>query len=102
MDTLGGGYEDQFLALERVAQLLLEDWIIYVKENPIQTFYKCCPEFFLRLKNIRNARLVFPCTDTYDLIEHSQFVATITGTAGWEAVATGKNVFALDTHGIVP
>jgi hypothetical protein len=89
-DTLGGVYEDQLLALERLVQLLPEDWIVYVKENPKQTYYKRCPEFFIRLKGIHKAILVEPCVDTYELIKHAQFVATITGTAGWEAITAGK------------
>ena len=30
--------------------------------------------------------------DTYRLMEHAQLVATITGTAGWEAISGGKPV----------
>lgn len=89
-DTLGGIYEDQLLALERLDRILPDDWCIYVKENPAQSYYKRNEEFFLRLGMIRKAILVPPDTDTYELIEDSGFVATITGTAGWEAITAGK------------
>ena len=89
-DTLGGIYEDQLLAIERLNQLLPDDVYIYVKENPAQTYYKRGEEFFLRLFSIPKVVLVAPGTNTYDLIEHAEFVATITGTAGWEAITAGK------------
>lgn len=89
-DTLGGIYEDQLLAVERLDQLLPNDWVIYIKENPAQTYYKRNMEFFRRLKGIKKAILVQPTTDTYQLIENAEFVATITGTAGWEAITAGK------------
>jgi capsule polysaccharide export protein KpsC/LpsZ len=38
-----------------------------------------------------NVRLVAPGFDTYLLLKHCIFVATITGTAGWEAISGGKN-----------
>lgn len=89
-DTLGGIYEDQLLALERLARILPEDHLIYVKENPAQTYYKRNAEFFCRLGAIHKVVLVHPNTDTYDLMENAVFVATITGTAGWEAITAGK------------
>ena len=89
-DTLGGIYEDQLLAIERLNQLLPDDIYIYVKENPAQTYYKRGEEFFSRLFSIPKVVLVTPETNTYDLIEHAEFVATITGTAGWEAITAGK------------
>ena len=46
--------------------------------------------FFRRLRRLRNVRLVSIDSDTYQLISKSQFVATITGTAGWEAITGGK------------
>ena len=48
--------------------------------------------FFDRLKLIKNAVLVDSSYNTYDLISKSKFVATITGTAGWEAISGGENV----------
>lgn len=90
-DTLGGIYEDQLLAIERLTNIIPKDWLIYVKENPMQTYYKRSKKFFKRLDSIKNVYMVKPDTNTYDLIKNSQFVATITGTAGWEAITGGKN-----------
>lgn len=91
-DTLGGIYEDQLLAIERVRRIIPNEWYIYIKENPKQTYYKRSRKFFERLSLIPNIKLVYPDTNTWELIKYSQFVATITGTVGWEAITGGKNV----------
>lgn len=90
--ALGGAYADQLLAIERLSTLVPEDWYIYVKENPKQTELMRGKWFFVRLRLIRNVRVVSPDFDTYSLIKNCIFVATITGTAGWEAISGGKNV----------
>ncbi len=91
-DSLGGIYRDQMLAIERTAELLPKDWFVYVKENPYQDEFRRGRCFFQRLRMLKNVKLVPPNTSTYDLIEKSKFVATITGTAGWESISGGKNV----------
>lgn len=91
-DTLGGVYEDQLLALERLSKLLPDDWKIFVKENPKQTYYKRSKRFFARLSCIDKVMLVSPRTSTFDLIKDAQFIATVTGSAGWEAITAGKKV----------
>lgn len=91
-DTMGGIYEDQLLAIEKLAAFIPDDWKIYIKENPKQTFYKRNKDFYRRLNSYSKAVLVNPATSTYELNKHSQFVATITGTAGFEAITGGKNV----------
>ncbi len=88
--TLGGRYADQLLALERVRQLLPDDWWIYAKENPKQTARQRDPEFFTRLTRVPNTLLVDRSISTYTLLEQCQFVATITGSAGWEAISAGR------------
>lgn len=90
--VLGGEYCDQILAIERLAQMIPDDWRIYVKENPIQTYYMREELFFRRLQLIPQVQFVGREFNTYDLIRCSQFVATITGTAGWEAISGGKPV----------
>lgn len=91
-DTLGGIYVDQALALERISNMIPDDWIIYVKEHPAQTYYKRSKRFFDRMRSIKKVRYVDPATSTYELISNAQFISTINGTAGWEAISGGKNV----------
>lgn len=90
--ALGGMYCDQILAIQRLRELIPDDWYIYVKENPKQSAYMRGEMFFRRLHLISNVVFCNRDVDTYDLISNSQFVATITGTAGWEAISGGKCV----------
>ena len=88
--SLGGRYRDQVLAIEDLSRTLPDDWLIYVKENPKQGAYARGPMFFHRLKRIPQVRFMSCEADTHQLIKRSQFVAVITGTAGWEAIKKGK------------
>lgn len=88
--TFGGVYQDQLYAIELLSALLKEDWMILVKENPKQTFFQRGELFFKRLRALGNVRLVGGAYSTYKLLEQSQFTATISGTACWEALKGGK------------
>ncbi len=88
--TLGGIYADQILALEQLCQLLPDDCLIYLKENPKQGGCMRGAQFFHRLSHLSNIRWVPSYANTHQLIEHAQFVAAITGTAAWEAICNGK------------
>ena len=90
-DVLGGIYSDQLLAIEKLQTMLPPDWMIYVKENPKQTKRMRLDYFFKRLKLIPKVKYLDRSIDTYALMEHAKFVATITGTAAWEAISGGKN-----------
>ncbi len=90
--AIGGIYDDQLLAIERLSKLVPADWMIYVKEHPTQTEQFRGNLFFDRLGRMPNVCLVARRTNTFELIANSQFVATISGTVGWEAVTGGKNV----------
>lgn len=89
-DVLGGIYYDQILAIEKLRAMLPPDWMIYVKENPKQTKLMRLDYFFKRLRLLPNVKYVDRSVDTYALMDHAQFVATITGTAAWEAISGGK------------
>lgn len=90
--ALGGIYANQLLAVERTAAVIPDDWYVYVKEYPRQTYLMRDKYFFERLSLIPKVRPVSSKIDTFDLMRHSQFVATLVGTAGWEAISGGKNV----------
>jgi len=89
--TLGGIYSDQLLAIERLSTMIPDDWQIYVKENPKQLERYRSNSFFLRLSLITNAKYISKTVNSFELIEKSQFVSTITGTAGWEAIRSDKS-----------
>ena len=90
--ALGKEYCDQLLAIEKLSKLLTDDYSIFVKENPKQGGQMRGRLFFHRLNQIGNVRLLPSYANTHELIEKSQFVATVTGTVGWEAICKGKNV----------
>ena len=106
--TLGGIYVDQVLAIEKLHQILPDGWSIIIKENPKQTFQYRPKSFFERIRCLDNAKFVGPEASSKLLIKHSQIVATITGTAGWEAIRLGKptvvfgNAWYKDFEGVHP
>lgn len=73
-------------------RIIPNDWAIYIKENPLQTYAWRDKYFYQRMTSIPNIRLISSEINTYDLIDKCKFVATITGTAGFEAVSGGKPV----------
>lgn len=88
--ALGGPYRDQALAIERLAQILPDGVRILVKENPKQRGYMRGPLFFHRLARIPAVTFLPSWADTRALTDNARAVATITGTAGWEAIRSGK------------
>jgi hypothetical protein len=90
--AVGGVYADQLLALEALSARMPEGHLIYVKENPKQTEKQRGPLFYKRLRALKNVRVVHLRESSSDLIRGSLSVATITGTAGWEALFHGKPV----------
>ena len=90
--TLGGEFVDQMLAIECLRALLPDEWWIAVKENPKQTAYARGELFFARLAKLPNVVYMGKAVDTFELIENSEFCATVTGTVGREALAFGKRV----------
>ena len=89
---IGGNYRDQVLAIEQLSQILPKDVKIFVKENPKQGSYARGPLFFHRLARIPSVVFVPSFANTRELTEKSLFVATATGTVGWESICLGKSV----------
>lgn len=92
--ALGGAYADQMLAIEALSSWLPKGYFIYLKENPKQTEKQRGPLFYKRLAALKNVRLLSRTENSIALIKGSMGVATVTGTAGWEALFHGKPVLA--------
>lgn len=88
--ALGDAWRDQVLMIEALARHLPDGWEIFVKENPRQGAYARGPFFWHRLNRIAGVRFVPSDVSTHELSDRAQFVATVTGTAAWEAVRKGR------------
>ena len=88
--ALGGPFKDQALAIETLARMLPPGVRILVKENPKQGAYMRGPMFFHRLARIPQLQFMPSHASTHALTERALYVATISGTVGWEAIRQGK------------
>jgi len=90
---MGGALGDQTLVAEIIARSLPDGVFLYIKENPKQTYLCRDYRFYRNLSQLSDKIVFVPLkTDTYQLIKNSVAVATVTGTAGWEAFFEKKPV----------
>jgi hypothetical protein len=95
----GGVFKDQLLMIDILSYSMPPDWVIYVKEHPIQwvedfnqTHLGRYKGYYREIASKKNVFLV-PASLTSDkFIEKCQAVATISGTLGAEAIYRGKPV----------
>jgi hypothetical protein len=94
--AIGDIFCEQVRAIEILADKIKTelsfDCKIYVKENPKQTYFMRSHHFFNRLTSIDSVHLINPQVSTSTLIKDCICVATITGTAGYEAAFMNKSV----------
>ncbi len=95
--SLGDVFVDQILMIETLAVALPKDWVIYVKEHPTQWLIRGPVYFgyryrgyYEKIAKLPNVFLIPISTDSFTLIDKSQALATVTGSAGWEAVLRDK------------
>lgn len=99
----GGIFENQILLVRILSGCLPKGWNIYVKEYPFQFNKRTKGEmarnrqFYLDLKAIPGVRLIPKDFNSMELTDSCRAVATVTGTAGWEAVCRGKPVMLFGT-----
>jgi len=88
--TLGGIYEDQVFALEKLRNIIDDDCSIVIKEHHFQGFFQRENLFFQRIRKIKNLYMVPKNYSSNLLIKKCLFCSTIVGTAGWEALLEKK------------
>ena len=88
------------LMVAMLSKLVPQGWMLYVKEHPSQfdtswafRAHSARREYFYDdLAALKNVALVPTSFSSYNLIDQSIAVATVTGTVGWQAVIRGKPV----------
>lgn len=89
IDVIGRYYEDQHLNILNIWRNLPNNWLILVKEHT-NAIGDRPNSFYRKLQQLRNVILVDEHFDSHTLIKNSQFVATVSGTAAYEAALLGK------------
>jgi len=95
---MGGVFDDQFLMIDIIASSIPDHWAVYVKESNAQWskgniaghLYRY-EGYYREIAKLKNTHLIPTEISTYELIKNAQAIATITGTAGWEAVLRDKH-----------
>jgi len=87
------GYANQVNAIEALAAWIPDEWLLLVRENPLQRGYARDEAFHLRLAGLDNVRFVDASEPSAELVCGAKLVATITGTMGFEALMAGKPCF---------
>ena len=88
--VMGGRYKNQLDAIADMHDSLPHGWSLLLKENPLQTHQHRGRPFMDRLDALPNVRFVADDAPSHELIASARLVATINGTAGYEALLSGK------------
>mgnify|MGYP006079376455 CR=1 FL=1 len=88
----GGVFVYQELMISILAKNMPANSKLYVKEHPVQEIHGRDLAFYNRLISLPNVKLIKLEINSNDLIDNCVAVATITGTAAWEALFKEKPV----------
>lgn len=97
----GFKYADQIRLIKKLRYLLGDDVYLYVKEHGAQFDLhqegniSRSKTYYNDILALENTFLIDTEDDTFDLIDNSMFVVTLTGTIGWEAAIRKKPVMHL-------
>ena len=87
-----GIYANQVKLIENIAASLPAGYYLYVKDHPHEYAYRSACDY-KRLMNIPNVRLLHQFISGKQLIAGAVGVFTINGTAGFEGLMLGKQVY---------
>lgn len=95
----GGIFSQQAQAIIWLREWLPQDVMLYVKEHPMMlgkyTSNTLRPSgFYSFIASLNNVELVSPDIDSFDLIDASEMISTITGTVGFQALCRKTPVLA--------
>lgn len=88
---LANDFDDQIRVMEKLNRKIISSkYSLFVKEHHIQNHYQRDEMFFKRLKYLKNIQFLDRNYSTKKILESVDFVATCSGTIGFEALILGK------------
>ncbi len=93
-DIMGGTWANQITTLRSLRSFVPPEIPIVVKENPKQNGQMRSRLFWQRLAAIPNVIMAEDSASSLELVKRATLTATITGTAGWEALRFGRPALA--------
>jgi len=87
-------------AISWISKSLPANYLLIVKEHPLSYGVRS-KTYYDFLRQIPNVMLSHPKIDSWDWIKKSSFVATITGTAGFESVYFNKPILSFGMHQVI-
>lgn len=84
VDICGRYYEDQLLNIKNLWRALPQGWKLLIKEHT-NAIGDRSPAFYEEIQSLPNVILVEETTNSYDIIQNAEMVATVTGTIAYEA-----------------
>lgn len=99
LQVFGRPFQNQIEVVRNLAASLPCGMILLVKEHPRSLGFRPY-EYYRKLLEIPNVRLVSPSISTHAVIRHSSLVAVVSGSTGLEAAVMGKPVltFGIPTY----
>ena len=89
---------NQLLVLELLSKAIPAEWSLVVKDHYTMLGRRPA-SFYKSLKSIPKVQFLPVTTSSFELIQNSELVVTVTGTAAWEAMLMGKPALMLGpTH----
>jgi hypothetical protein len=93
-------FSNSLEAISWISKSLPANYLLIVKEHPLSYGVRS-KTYYDFLRQIPNVMLSHPKIDSWDWIKKSSFVATITGTAGFEGVYLNKPILSFGMHQVI-
>tara|TARA_B100000674_G_C37962968_1_gene973065 strand:- start:1957 stop:3426 length:1470 start_codon:yes stop_codon:yes gene_type:complete len=93
-------FSNTFEMITWISKNLPTQYLIVLKEHPEMYGIRSI-NYYKKLRQIPNVVFANPKTSSFELIKNSLAVATITGTAGFEAIFFKKQVLSFGIHQII-
>lgn len=91
LSLLAPFFTDQIYLIKLIARSLPVGCKLYVKEHPAMVVYRP-RSYYQELKKVPNLKLINPALTSFEILPYAKLIATITGSAGWEATLLKKPV----------